>query len=911
MDSLTLDERFNQPSIFSGISVNEHIDYRQVMSLIQNYDLEKCPWLPHYFYQYYSGFDCFLSEWKTKKHNWGRTYPENYLSISVMHRPYRHSLCKNYIDYDIVNCNPSIALFLMKKFNFKYNYLQEYCNNPKQFRNDLSQYYNCSLDEAKKKIIKIINGAYAILDDHPFIIELGNEMKPFIKEINKSNKHIENATKDENWRPNSLLSYFYQSIERFIQESIITMLHTNYNIPLHTIIPCQDGFMILKEYKQDSAIINTFIATLGFDLLVIEKPFDEDLKVSGYDCLPFSIYCGEAESAQLLDIKGGLNPIVSTGDDKFVESYMYNGVYWKSIPIHNAMFFKNSFEKIKLWMVEQQLFFIRAITSRPDYVSTSDKKENNLIEKQRRTDANEMIKHRIKEFNERKKHFMLRQKETKSIIDNKNKSLVKESNIKKKELIKEIKIMKKADDTNANIVIKETELASINIELESFIMQEFDEICPQLNVIEAETTPETDYNDLISTLSKASLSFSNLSSNRCRENIITILLKNKYVEKIEWNKNPDLFTFENSIWDLQKNERIIPKKEQFINISCGYNYDTESKEKVKEIEDLIKSILPFEDVRMFFLRKLRTGLVATQIQYFFISIGGGGNGKSILSDLYAKCLGNYGYKLPSCMMQQNMKSGPNPEMANLKNKRYVYTSEPNAENRFSVSTIKELTAEAEINQRDLYKSNGTVCLVNTTSCDLNVPPKLDIIDGGIERRLRFIPFETTAVSKEIYDLAEDKTLLNIKNSLYTTDLWRSEYKQALFDYLRNIVYTQTFDDVPEKCKVQASAYMAISSDVVTFIEEFYERYDDADPVKLKDIYKIFSTSPTFDALTKQQKRSFNYKTFVNKMETDPTIKSFVKQEKSYYKGKQLNCLSLIGYRLIENEVVGNMIIDLI
>ena len=45
------------------------------------------------------------------------------------------------------------------------------------------------------------------------------------------------------------------------------------------------------------------------------------------------------------------------------------------------------------------------------------------------------------------------------------------------------------------------------------------------------------------------------------------------------------------------------------------------------------------------------------------------------------------------------------------------------------------------------------------------------------------------------------------------------------------------------------------------------------------------------------------------METDPTIKSFVKQENSRYKGKQLNCLSLIGYRLIENKVVGNMIIE--
>jgi phage/plasmid-associated DNA primase len=41
-----------------------------------------------------------------------------------------------------------------------------------------------------------------------------------------------------------------------------------------------------------------------------------------------------------------------------------------------------------------------------------------------------------------------------------------------------------------------------------------------------------------------------------------------------------------------------------------------------------------------------------------------------------KTVGDYGYNLPSSALLQDIKAGPNPELAGLHNKRFVVSSEP-------------------------------------------------------------------------------------------------------------------------------------------------------------------------------------------------------------------------------------------
>ena len=67
-----------------------------------------------------------------------------------------------------------------------------------------------------------------------------------------------------------------------------------------------------------------------------------------------------------------------------------------------------------------------------------------------------------------------------------------------------------------------------------------------------------------------------------------------------------------------------------------------------------------------------------------------------------------------------------------------------------------------------------------------------------------------------------------------------------------------------------------------------------DTIKLKDIYDMFKISDYFSNLNKKQKREFNYKWFVNKLETNITIKKFIGVDKN-------NVNILRKYKVKESE----------
>jgi hypothetical protein len=83
-----------------------------------------------------------------------------------------------------------------------------------------------------------------------------------------------------------IMALYYQSIERLIQETSIKYLIDNKNFKLEDIVPCQDGFMILKELYNDNLlneieekVFNTFNIKVKF----ANKPFDEAIEIPYYE----------------------------------------------------------------------------------------------------------------------------------------------------------------------------------------------------------------------------------------------------------------------------------------------------------------------------------------------------------------------------------------------------------------------------------------------------------------------------------------------------------------------------------------------------------------------------------------------------------------------------------------------------
>jgi len=303
------------------------------------------------------------------------------------------------------------------------------------------------------------------------------------------------------------------------------------------------------------------------------------------------------------------------------------------------------------------------------------------------------------------------------------------------------------------------------------------------------------------------------------------------------------------------------------------NYD---KNKVKIIEKLLESIIPNQVIKDYWLTLIATCLTGINIQKFIVASGTGGNGKSLFHEFLLSMLGNYGTTLKNNILTKNINDGATPEIAGLHNMRGVITSEPDSNFRIIGATLKPITGNKSMKARHLYGHEFQALMKLTFIMECNDIPKLDEVNEAIERRLIRINFPKSFISEDDYNTLDeaDKQNYGIKNSEYVTDDFRNEHKQALFHILCN--YIDKYNDnlqMPEEVKKITKIYLNESDDLHEWINLNYDFTDNIkDTIKLKCIYDVFKCSDYFNNLNKKQKREFNYKWFVNKLETNITIK---------------------------------------
>jgi len=244
------------------------------------------------------------------KHKWGRIIPANdYLSLSIFHRPTRHSLCQGiYRDIDMVNAAPTTIYEIAKLNNRQCKWLGKYVNRTKKYREFIMEHHNCSKDCAKNlPIVLMMGGSYKgwieewdiqqNIENHQKIkdiIELENELKDIMDIVYASNRHIEkdvlkvDPTKWRNLdeRKRGVMSLWCQSIERLFQETAISFLVQCKDFKIEHIVPCQDGFMILKELWYDDILQDcqrVISEKFGINMKFVDKPFDEAIPIEEYE----------------------------------------------------------------------------------------------------------------------------------------------------------------------------------------------------------------------------------------------------------------------------------------------------------------------------------------------------------------------------------------------------------------------------------------------------------------------------------------------------------------------------------------------------------------------------------------------------------------------------------------------------
>ena len=376
---------------------------------------------------------------------------------------------------------------------------------------------------------------------------------------------------------------------------------------------------------------------------------------------------------------------------------------------------------------------------------------------------------------------------------------------------------------------------------------------------------------------------------KSREGYIKDIINKITNNKIKWNNQPDIFAFDNKLYDLKKNQFIDPLPEYYLSLSCGYDFNDNYDDKnIFELEEFLKTIHSNDEIRNCYLECLSTGLSGQTLEKFIIANGRGGNGKGVYNELALKTFGNYGYILPSNVLLNPLKTGSNPEIANCDKKRLIFVREPDESKNLNCSTIKEITGGGEINAR-LNHSNNTKTVLNCTMImECNEKPKLSEVNEAMERRILDIPFNSLFVDKMKFEKFSDQERKDneifLGNTFFKTDDFKEKYKQALFMIL--IKHYKSYIDnnnnltIPKIIVDRTNNYMENSDDIFNIINEFYEKTPEKkDIVKLKDVYEMFKSSDIYFNSSKDDKKKLIYKSFCSKLQSNLFFRTLIKTNK--------------------------------
>ncbi len=374
---------------------------------------------------------------------------------------------------------------------------------------------------------------------------------------------------------------------------------------------------------------------------------------------------------------------------------------------------------------------------------------------------------------------------------------------------------------------------------------------------------------------------------------------------VEFDNDENLIAFENKIYDLETSNWVKPRHNQYISLTTGWKWVNGYSNKYKlELSRLLSEIFPNKNILEVYLEILSTGLYGKTIQHFFVAKGRGGNGKSVINSLMMKCIGNYGYKLPSTAVSQTIKEGANPAIANLNNKRFVLFQEPDKSRKICCSTIKEITGDKELNCRTLYSTDTVTRLKCSLLGEFNDLPALDEAGDAMGRRLIVIPFNSMFLNHSRFDNLsyEDKSSGNfhLANPHFTTDKFQDQHKQALMSLLMDSF--KTFKDrnytlkPPKEVVKEADEYLKYSDDLFGWYNDCFIKDDDC-ILSFKDIWCKFNDSPYYRSMTKSEQRKYNQKHLKDNIINNTFLKNDFRRKKSRHNNITLSADSMVGWRV--------------
>jgi phage/plasmid-associated DNA primase len=366
----------------------------------------------------------------------------------------------------------------------------------------------------------------------------------------------------------------------------------------------------------------------------------------------------------------------------------------------------------------------------------------------------------------------------------------------------------------------------------------------------------------------------NLKAEQFLRKIVNDVITRCRRDKIEFDKQPWLFAFNDKIFDLKTGLEVAPNPAQLIATTTGYNWFESTNTERKSLQTIIKRIFPNKNERKLYMMILATGLIGDAIQKLFFLTGRGSNGKGLINDLMMSLCGSsrYGYIGSSSTLTQELKEGANPAVAAMHNKRFIVFQEANEGEQLQGGVVKKITGGGSINARTLFSAITDTKILATFVLEFNKRPRFNCsIDYAMTRRITLIEMRSMFVPQCDIDDGKYEGMEHIYpiNTTYKTDEWKERYRMALFEILLpyckefndNKVGNESFtiDNYIKNCPdviEKTNEYIASVDILNDFIHE-YMVYDTMKAVSVKSLYKEFKDSIIFMELEKKAKDALN------------------------------------------------------
>jgi hypothetical protein len=346
-----------------------------------------------------------------------------------------------------------------------------------------------------------------------------------------------------------------------------------------------------------------------------------------------------------------------------------------------------------------------------------------------------------------------------------------------------------------------------------------------------------------------------------------------------------LFGFNNIVYDLEEGNFREYRYDDYISTTCGYDWREPTINELKEVNDLIISIMPIKDERDLFLQIMCTALDGKCLEKFVIFNGGGGNGKGVIDDLLLKALGNYGLIGNNGILFETSKTGSNPEKSNIHKKRLVIFREPSERNKFENSVIKELTGGGTFSARSHHEKTTIKELNLTMIVECNKRPLFAEEPQDAEtRRIIDIFFRSTFTTDKTN--VDNSNNIFLANPYFKTVEFQDNHKYALmkilFDQYKIYKKNNYIFNVPQSIKERTQLYLELSCNIVQWFKDNYQLTNDKnDTIKIKDLFEDFTNSEYYTNLSRNEKRKYNKSYFIEYIQNNIFFRKYYIEKSTY------------------------------